>query len=219
MSNVAVLLSGRGSNFHALLQRCEAGDIDANISAVISDKPGAAGLNIAREHGIPTHVVEAESGEDRASYDRRLMDTLDSVNADWIALAGFMRILGPALVQANIGKLINIHPSLLPAYTGLNTHQRVINANEQLHGATVHFVTEELDGGPIIAQQSLEIHTDDSAESLARRVLEIEHRLYPFALQLCINGNARYVNGECYLDDRAVNASPLDSIAPDGQKT
>lgn len=196
-----------------------AGDIDATISAVISDKTDAAGLNIARQHGIPTHIVEAQGGENRTQYDQRLMDTLDTVNADWLALAGFMRILGPDLVQTTMGKLINIHPSLLPAYTGLNTHQRVIDANEQLHGASVHFVTEELDGGPIIAQQSLEVLPDDTAQSLAMRVLEIEHKLYPLALQLCISGKARYVNGECYLDDRAVNASLLGSIAPNGQKT
>jgi phosphoribosylglycinamide formyltransferase-1 len=219
VTKIAVLISGRGSNFKALAQGCQNGLIDASICAVISNKPDAAGLQWAKHHGIPTYIVEAQPGEARAQYDRRLQHTLDTVDAQWLALAGFMRILGPELVQANLGKLINIHPSLLPSYTGLNTHQRVIDANEQFHGATVHFVTEELDGGPIIAQQNLEVLRADTAQSLAKRVLEIEHRLYPFALQLCVSGNARYVNGECYLDDRAVNVSPLNTIASNGHKT
>ena len=181
--------------------------IDATICAVVSDKPNAAGLQFASEQGIATHVVEQRPGQNRLDYDHALIKILDSINADWLALAGFMRILGPELVNRYIGKLINIHPSLLPAYTGLNTHQRVIDAGEPKHGATVHFVTEELDGGPIIKQQSLDVRPFDTAETLSERVLQIEHQLYPLVMQFCISGQARYENGKCYLDAQLGNAS------------
>ncbi len=201
MNTIAVLISGRGSNFKALFDACEDGRIDATIIAVVSDQSEAVGLQFAKDHGVETHVVEKLPEQDRQAYDRTLINTLDSINADWLTLAGFMRILGPELVNRYLGKLINIHPSLLPAYTGLNTHQRVIDAGEPKHGATVHFVTEELDGGPIIKQQSLDVLPSDTAETLAKRVLQIEHKLYPLVMQFLISGHARYENGKCYLDD------------------
>ena len=207
MNTIAVLISGRGSNFKALFDACEDGRINASICAVISDNPDAPGLAFATAHGIATHVVKKLPSQTRRNYDQALIDTLDTINADWLALAGFMKILGPELVNRYIGKLINIHPSLLPAYTGLNTHQRVIDAGEPKHGATVHFVTEELDGGPIIKQQSLDVQPDDTAQSLSERVLQIEHQLYPLVMQFCINGHARYENGKCYLDPQIDNAA------------
>ncbi len=216
MTKIAVLISGRGSNFKALLEASLLGTLNGTITAVVSNNKDAAGLDVAREHDIATHVLEPRPNESRVAYDQRLIRLLDQINADWLALAGFMRILGPELVSRYIGKLVNIHPSLLPAYIGLNTHERVINAGEQFHGATVHFVTEELDGGPIISQQSLEIQPKDTPESLAYRVLQIEHQLYPRALQLCINGHARYEKGECYLDATHGNASTLSDETPNG---
>lgn len=201
MNSIAVLISGRGSNLKALFDACTDGRIDATICAVVSNNPDALGLEFAQSHGIATHVVEKLPNQNRQEYDHRLISTLELINADWLALAGFMRILGPELVNRYIGKLINIHPSLLPAYIGLNTHQRVIDANEPKHGATVHFVTEELDGGPIIKQQSLDVLPSDTADSLAKRVLQIEHKLYPLVMQFLISGHARYENGKCYLDD------------------
>ncbi|MEE9336210.1 MAG: phosphoribosylglycinamide formyltransferase [Granulosicoccaceae bacterium] len=201
MNTIAVLISGRGSNFKALFDACNDGRIDATICAVVSDNPDALGLQFANEHGIATHAVEKFPSQSRQEYDRALISTLDYINADWLALAGFMRILGPEIVNRYIGKLINIHPSLLPAYIGINTHQRVIDAAERKHGATVHFVTEELDGGPIIKQQSIDVLPTDTAETLAKRVLQIEHTLYPLVMQFLISGHARYENGKCYLDD------------------
>jgi len=207
LSTIAVLISGRGSNFMALHKACLDGRIQANICAVVSNNASAAGLDYAKQHGIATHVLESTPEQNRQTYDQALINILDSINADWMALAGFMRILGPELVNRYIGKLINIHPSLLPDYIGLNTHQRVIDAGERKHGATVHFVTEELDGGPIIKQQSLDVLPYDTADTLAGRVLQIEHELYPLVMQFCVSGRARYENGKCYLDDQSDNTS------------
>lgn len=163
---------------------------NASVTVVISNNPGAAGLKAARQAGIACEVVDHRKFSDRASFDRELSAVIDAAAADWILLAGFMRILGPAFVNQYRGKLINIHPSLLPAYPGLNTHQRAIAAGDRVAGASVHYVTEQLDGGPVILNAQVAIETTDDADSLASRVLEKEHIIYPLALRWVLQGQA-----------------------------
>jgi phosphoribosylglycinamide formyltransferase-1 len=180
---LAVLISGEGSNLQAIIDAIEAGALNASVELVISDKARANGLNRARQAGISSAVVTSVKGQSREEYDQRLIDTLKPVAPDLIVLAGFMRILSANFVQQFAGKIINIHPSLLPAYKGLDTHQRVLEAGETYHGATVHFVTEQLDDGEIIIQSRIEISPDDDAESLQQRVHIEEHVIYPRAIQ------------------------------------
>lgn len=180
---LAVLISGEGSNLQAIIDAIEAGALNASIELVISNKARANGLNRARQAGISSAVVTSVKGQSREEYDQRLIDTLKPVAPDLIVLAGFMRILSAKFVQQFTGKIINIHPSLLPAYKGLDTHQRVLDAGETYHGATVHFVTEQLDDGEIIVQSRIEISPDDDTESLQQRVHIEEHVIYPRAIQ------------------------------------
>jgi phosphoribosylglycinamide formyltransferase-1 len=176
--NLVVLLSGRGSNFAAILKAIQLNKLDANIAAVFSNRPEAPGLAIARQAGIPCEVLDGKN-TDKAAYDEALAAQIALYNPDLIVLAGYMRVLTPSFVQKFAGKIINIHPSLLPKYPGLHTHEQVIANRDKVHGATVHFVTEELDAGPIIAQSSLEVVVNDTPESVAARVLALEHELYP----------------------------------------
>ena len=184
---LAVLISGEGSNLQAIIDAIAAGSLGARVEIVISDQEHANGLNRAREAGIDCAVVKAIKGQSREDYDQRLLEVLAPRAPDLIVLAGFMRILSAAFVQQLAGKIINIHPSLLPAYKGLNTHQRVLDAGERYHGATVHFVTEELDAGKPIIQSRIEIHDDDDAASLQQRVHIEEHLIYPRAIQWLID--------------------------------
>jgi phosphoribosylglycinamide formyltransferase 1 len=236
---VAVLISGRGSNMTALIEAARDDSFPAEIALVLSNRPDAAGLTRARAEGIATAVVDHTAfGKDRQTLDRQTFDrqTLDrqaldrqaldrqaferAIDAqlqahriDLVCLAGFMRLLTPWLVRRWEGRLINIHPALLPAYKGLNTHERVLAAGEKSHGATVHFVVPEMDSGPIIAQGRVPVHDDDTPETLAARVLAEEHRLYPLALKLVASGAVRMVDGQCRIDNR--RAARGDLIAPE----
>ncbi|MEY2341309.1 phosphoribosylglycinamide formyltransferase [Acidithiobacillus sp. IBUN Pt1247-S3] len=193
-----LLISGRGSNLRAIQRACQNGDLPARISAVISNRPNAAGLAWCREAGLATRVIPHQVYPDRASFDQALAAAIDDHAPDWIILAGFMRQLTDSFVQRYVGRLINIHPSLLPAFPGLHTHQHALHAGVRWHGATVHFVIPELDAGPIIAQGIVPILADDNPETLAARVLDLEHQLYPQALR-------HLLRGDCVLkNDRVV---------------
>jgi phosphoribosylglycinamide formyltransferase-1 len=188
---VAILISGRGSNMVALIEAAKADDYPAEIALVLSNVPDAAGLARAREAGIPTEVVDHKPfGKDRGAFDGKLDATLQAHQIDIVCLAGFLRVLTPWFVTHWSRRLINIHPSLLPAFKGLHTHERALAVGAKEHGATVHFVEPELDSGAIIEQQSVPILPGDSAESLAARVLEVEHRIYPLALKRVAEGRA-----------------------------
>ncbi len=185
---LAILMSGRGSNMAAIADACANAVLDARVTLVISNRPNTAGLSAARQRALQTAVVDHTLFDDRQSFDRALHKTLSAVQPDWIVLAGFMRILTAEFVDLWHGRIINIHPSLLPKYPGLNTHARALAAGDSKAGASVHIVTSELDAGPVIAQVHVPIHPGDTTESLAQRVLDQEHALYIKALQLCIKG-------------------------------
>jgi len=186
---VAILISGRGSNMAALIEAAKAPDYPAEIALVLSNVPGAAGLARASEAGIATAAIDHKPfGRDREAFDRQLDAMLQEHRIDIVCLAGFLRVLGPQLVGRWNGRLINIHPSLLPAFKGLHTHERAIAAGATQHGATVHFVVPDLDSGPIIEQASVPVLPGDTPDSLAARVLEVEHRIYPLALKRLAEG-------------------------------
>ena len=198
---VAVLISGRGSNMAALIEAARAPDFPAQIVLVLSNRPHAAGLARAQADGIATAVVDHTTfGKDREAFERALQEALEGHRVDLVCLAGFMRLLTPWFVGRWQGRLLNIHPALLPAFKGLNTHERALASGATTHGATVHFVVPDMDSGPIIMQESLRINDTDDAETLAARVLELEHRIYPLALRLVAEGRVRIVEGRCLVD-------------------
>ncbi len=203
-TRVAVLVSGGGTNLQALIDARESGNPDEQyqIVGVISNRPGAGGLRRAIDAGIPAHTIDHKTFADRASFDAALQIELDKLQPDLVVLAGFMRILTPGFVRHFRGRMLNIHPSLLPKYPGLNTHQRAIEAGDAAAGATVHFVTEELDGGPAAVQASVPILAGDTPESLAARVLEQEHRIFPQALRWFAAGRLELRGNEAYLDGK-----------------
>jgi phosphoribosylglycinamide formyltransferase-1 len=202
--SVVVLISGSGSNLQALIDAAEDGKYPARISAVISNRNDAYGLQRARDAGIAQKVLSHREYEGRESYDQPLMALIDSFDPGLVVLAGFMRILSKDFVEHYNGRLLNIHPSLLPKYKGLNTHQRVLDGGETKHGASVHFVTLELDGGPLILQSSVPVLADDTAEKLAARVLEQEHIIYPQAVKWFAEGRLKLVDGVAMLDNKAI---------------
>jgi len=198
---VAVLISGRGSNMAALIEAAKAKDYPAQITLVVSNKPDAGGLVTARTAGIATEVVDhARYGKDRAGFERALQAALEKHRIEIVCLAGFMRLLTPWFVGQWQNRLLNIHPALLPAFKGLDTHKRALEAGIKMHGATVHFVVPEMDSGPIIAQGAVAVQPDDTEEKLAARVLGVEHRIYPLALKLLAEGQIRVENGHCLID-------------------
>ena len=178
---LAILISGRGSNMTAIVRACLAGAVAAQPVVVISDRPEAAGLTSARELGVPT-VAWSRAGADGTAFEQLLADTLEAQHPDVIALAGFMRVLSAPLVERYLGRMLNIHPSLLPAYRGLHTHRRVLAAGDREHGASVHFVTAELDGGPVVLQSKIAVRAGDSEATLTARVQATEHVIYPQVL-------------------------------------
>jgi phosphoribosylglycinamide formyltransferase 1 len=188
---VAVLISGRGSNMAALVEAAKAEDYPAEIVLVASNRPDAAGLAFAKEAGIATATVDHTLfGEDREAFERALDGVLQAHRVELVCLAGFMRLLTPSFVGRWSGRMLNIHPALLPQFKGLHTHRRAIEAGVKRHGATVHFVTPEMDSGPIVAQDSVAVLDGDTEATLAGRVLKVEHRLYPQALRLVAEGRA-----------------------------
>ena len=195
MKNIVVLISGRGSNLRAIVQACAAEKWPARVAGVVADRAGAAGLAVAREHRIATAVVEPAAGVSRDHWCGELARVVDGFAPDLVVLAGFMRILGPSFVVHFEGRLINIHPSLLPAFPGLHTHRRAIEAGCTLAGATVHFVTAGLDAGPVIAQATVPVLPGDDATTLAARVLEREHVLLPQAIGALLHGRVRLEGG------------------------
>lgn len=183
MKKIVILISGRGSNMHAIVRACAADNWPARVVAVIADRPTAPGLALAHAAGITTSVVDSREQPSRADFDQALAREIDRHAPDLVLLAGFMRILGDAFVMRYASRLLNIHPSLLPSFTGLHTHQRALDAGVKVHGATVHFVTPALDSGPIILQTVVPVLEHDDARSLGARVLDAEHRAYPQAVR------------------------------------
>jgi phosphoribosylglycinamide formyltransferase-1 len=188
MKRIVILISGRGSNMEAIAQRCAQERWPAQVVAVIANRPQAGGLQFARAHGIDTAVVDHQRFSTRESFDAALTEAIDAHRPDLVLLAGFMRILGENFVRRHQGRMLNIHPSLLPAFPGLHTHRRAIEAGCKVSGATVHLVTPQLDHGPIVMQSVVPVLPDDSEQSLAARVLATEHRIYPQAVQWFVRG-------------------------------
>ncbi len=191
MKTLVILISGRGSNMQALVEACAAEGWNARIAAVLSNRAEASGLAWACERGIATRVVAHAAYADRPAFDAALAEAIDAHAPDLVLLAGFMRVLTPAFVGRYAGRLLNIHPSLLPAFAGLHTHRRAIEAGCKAAGATVHFVVPEVDGGPIVAQAVVPVRADDTEATLAARVLEAEHSLYPRAVRWAVDGLLR----------------------------
>lgn len=196
MKNIVILISGRGSNMEAVVRAARSEGWPARVAAVISNKPDAAGLAFAQTHGIPTAVVPSKAYPDRASFDAALQREIDRFAPDLVVLAGFMRILTAPFVAHYEGRMLNIHPSLLPAYPGLDTHRKAIEAGEREHGATVHFVTAELDHGPMVAQARVPVLPGDTEASLSARVLVEEHKLYPYAVRLFVEDRLSIEQGD-----------------------
>jgi phosphoribosylglycinamide formyltransferase-1 len=201
---LVVLVSGGGSNLQSFIDACAEGSLNAQVAAVISNKAGVGGLDRAAQVGIPNIAIDHRAFDSREDFDKNLSELIDSFAPDLVVLAGFMRILTPDFVNHFLGKLINIHPSLLPAYPGLHTHQRAIDAGDSEAGATVHFVTPELDGGPSVLQARVPVLADDSAESLASRVLGFEHKIYTAAVQWFCQGRLCMENGNAILDGKSL---------------
>jgi phosphoribosylglycinamide formyltransferase 1 len=191
MKRLVILISGRGSNLGAILSAWQAGQWPVDIVAVISNRPQAEGLALAQSYGVPVRVVDHQAFDDRAAFDGTLADEISSLAPDLIVLAGFMRILSREFCQAFAGRILNIHPSLLPAFRGMRTHEQALVAGVKVHGCTVHAVTPDLDHGPILAQAVVPVMVDDTVEQLANRVLEMEHRLYPMAIAAVISGRCQ----------------------------
>ncbi|MFM2482308.1 phosphoribosylglycinamide formyltransferase [Celerinatantimonas sp. YJH-8] len=204
MKRIAVLISGYGSNLQAIIDGCHRQQIDGQIEVVVSSQHKAYGLTRAAEAGIDTAVLTRTDYPQRADYDEALRELLDDYQIDLIVLAGFMRILTPELVTHYQGRMLNIHPSLLPKYPGLNTHQRAIDANDPEHGCSIHFVTSELDGGPIILQAKVPVFADDDADSLAERVNQQELVNYPVVVQWFCQDRLCMHDGQAWLDEKPI---------------
>ena len=198
---VGVLISGRGSNMAALIEAAKDKNYPAAIALVLSNRPDAGGLKTAQAEGIATGVVDhSKFGKDREAFERALQAELEKHKIEIVCLAGFMRLLTPWLVSRWPERMLNIHPALLPAFKGLDTHARALEAGVKTHGATVHFVTPELDSGPILAQGAVAVQNGDTTDTLAARVIKIEHKIYPLALKLVAEGRVRVANGRCLID-------------------
>jgi phosphoribosylglycinamide formyltransferase-1 len=212
---VAVLISGRGSNMAALIEAAKDKSYPAEITLVLSNRPDAGGLETAKANRIATEVVDhTKYGKDRAAFDAAVQTVLVKHRIEIVCLAGFMRLLTAGFVDQWPERMINIHPALLPAFKGLDTHQRALDAGAKVHGATVHFVVPEMDAGPIIVQGAVAVQNDDTEETLAKRVLAVEHRIYPFALKQLAEGRITVVDGRCLID--GVPVPDAASLVPSG---
>lgn len=212
-ARLAILISGAGSNMQAIVEACASGRIPAQVVLVASDRVDAAGLARAEAFGIDTLALPRLEDESRESHDQRIRTAIDASSADFVILAGYMRILSNAFVEHFTGRMLNIHPSLLPRHKGLHTHRRVLQAGEREHGATVHFVTPELDGGPAILQTRLPVLATDDERSLAERVQQSEHRIYPRAVEWLASGRLRLQAGQAMLDGEPLTRPLIEEFA------
>jgi phosphoribosylglycinamide formyltransferase-1 len=209
---LAILISGRGSNMVAIARACAEGRINARVAAVLSERPGVAGLDAARGLGIEARVVAWPGATERLRFERDLDAALAAAQPDVIVLAGFMRILSQQFVAARAGRILNIHPSLLPNYRGLHTHRRVLEAGDRVHGASVHFVTAELDGGPLILQSRVTVRAADTEETLSARVQGTEHIIYPRAIGWLIDGRLAWRDDQPWLDGKPLDAPVVEDF-------
>ncbi|WP_028200858.1 phosphoribosylglycinamide formyltransferase [Burkholderia pseudomallei] len=219
MKKLVILISGRGSNMEAIVRACAREGWPAEVAAVISNRPGAAGLEFAASHGIATAVVDHRTFDGRDSFDAALAAEIDRFAPDLVVLAGFMRILTPAFVAKYEGRMLNIHPSLLPSFKGIHTHQQALDAGVALHGASVHFVIPELDSGAIVAQAAVPVVAGDDADALAARVLAAEHTLYPRAVRWFVEGKLRLDAGRAIVapdEARWLFADAIDTSTSEG---
>lgn len=208
---LAVLISGRGSNMAAIARACISGEINARIRVVISDVPGVAGLTAAHDLGIKAVAVPWQGAGNREAFERALSEAIDERGVDLVVLAGFMRILSPQFATRYAGRMLNIHPSLLPKYTGLHTHRRVLEAGDTEHGASVHFVTPELDGGPLILQSKVPVLAGDTEATLAARVQITEHVIYPQVIGMVADGRLAWDEGHVRFDGRLIEKPLLET--------
>lgn len=206
MKRIVVLVSGNGSNLQAILDACQQGRIHGSVAAVFSNKAEAFGLERARKANVPAHALAAAQFADREAFDRQLMLEIDAYAPDLVVLAGYMRILSPAFVQHYAGRMLNIHPSLLPKYPGLHTHRQAMENGDDEHGTSVHFVTEELDGGPVILQAKVPVYSDDSEADVAARVQHQEHAIYPLVVSWFMDGRLAMRNDAAWLDGQPLSA-------------
>jgi len=210
---LAILISGRGSNLQAFIDACASGELAAQISVVISNNPGAAGLQRAASAGLVTRCIDHRDYSSREEFDQALVHELLAHAVDLVVLAGFMRILTPVLIEPFIGRLLNIHPSLLPKYPGLHTHQRALDSGDTEAGATVHFVTPQLDGGPPVLQARVPVLPDDTADTLAARVSTLEHAIYPIAARWHLHGRLALTDKGASLDGNLLPATGIQYMA------
>jgi phosphoribosylglycinamide formyltransferase-1 len=213
-SRIVVLISGRGSNLQAILDGAASGALPTTIEAVISNRPDAAGLERAQRAGVDAVTIDHRQFSGRDAFDRALRERIDKYRPDLILLAGFMRVLSTGFVEHYRGRMLNIHPSLLPKFRGLRTHERAIEAGEHRHGASVHFVTPRLDSGPVIVQAEVPVLADDDPDTLAARVLEQEHCIYPLAVRWFVEGRIKLVRDRVYLDGQPLTRPPRFGAAP-----
>ncbi|MDI6956114.1 phosphoribosylglycinamide formyltransferase [Pantoea sp. Pa-EAmG] len=200
MKKLVVLISGNGSNLQSILDACESGRINGSVAAVFSNKASAYGLTRAQQASVPAHALSAQDFPDRDAFDRQLMQQIDAYAPDLVVLAGFMRILSPAFVAHYHDRLLNIHPSLLPKYPGLHTHRQALANGDAEHGTSVHFVTDELDGGPIILQARVPVFADDDEAEISARVQHQEHAIYPLVISWFVEGRLQMRAGKAWLD-------------------
>lgn len=203
--NTAILISGSGTNLQSFIDDVASGELELSLSIVFTNRANAYGLTRARDAGIATACIEHRDYADRQSFDRAVAQMLDKAEPELLLLAGYMRILSPWFVNHYAGRILNIHPALLPAFPGLDTHQRVLDSGDTWHGSTVHFVTDDLDAGPRILQGRLTVDTDESADELATRVQAIEHQIYPQAANWFANGRLAYHDAAAWLDDKRLD--------------
>lgn len=209
MHSIVSLISGRGSNFEAIYKAAQAKSWDVRFTGLIANQPEAKGLALAKSVGIPTAVIDHRAYPSREAFDRALMQQIDAFSADLVVLAGFMRILTPGLIEHYEGRMMNIHPSLLPRFPGLHTHERALEAGNRVHGATVHFVSAGVDEGPIICQSEVPVLPTDTPSELATRVLKTEHQIYPLAVEWFIQGRLQITGNRVRVDPPELQYIPF----------